>query len=56
MATCDTRGHDDDNPFTIARTEGSTAIFDASTARQSNPRQSTTHTELSVTDRAPAKG
>jgi hypothetical protein len=58
MATRDTRGDDDDNPFAMARAEGSTAMFDESTARQSNPRrrQSTAHTESSVTGRAPVKG
>ena len=58
MATCDTRGDDDDNPFAMARAEGSTAIFDVSTARQLNPRrrQSTTHTEFSVAGRVPVKG
>ena len=58
MATCDTRGDDDDHPFAMARAEGSTAIFDVSTARQLNPRrrQSTAHTEFSVTGRAPVKG
>ena len=58
MATCDTRGDDDDNPFTTARAEGSTAIFDGSTARPLNPRrrQSTTHTEFSVAGRARVKG
>ena len=58
MATCDTRGDDDDNPFTTARAEGSTATFDVSTARQLNPRhrQSTTHTKFSVACRAHVKG
>ena len=42
----------------MARAEGSTAIFDVSTARQLNPRrrQSTAHTEFSVAGRAHVKG
>jgi hypothetical protein len=57
MATCDTRGDDDDNPFAMARAEGSTPIVDVTTARQLNPRrrQSTAHTESSATGWAPAK-
>jgi hypothetical protein len=58
MATCDIHGDDYDNPFAMARAEVSTTIFDVSTARQLNPRhrQSTAHTEPSVTGRVPVKG
>jgi hypothetical protein len=58
MATCDTRGHDDDNPFAIRAHRGQHRIFDVSAARQSNPRRrhSTTHTGFSGAGLAPVTG
>jgi hypothetical protein len=58
MATCDIHGDDYDNPFAMARAEGSTTIFDVSTARQLKPRhrESTAHTAPSATGRAHVKG